>query len=198
MKPPIALTSILAALLLAACASKSDKPQRFELRGFSLAAPAAVEGGKQWGVAKRTQDLLILGKPGNYESEIFVVQAAVIRLPALASPDALLQHVKAAQQRELDPKRFRVLRHELSLRPLDGESCALSHIEAVDRAIPGTTGPTANMMLETLTLTCAHPNDRNTGINVTYSHQYFPEDKDPRFVEKGSVILEGLRLDGKP
>lgn len=198
MKISTVLPAVCAVFLLGACASKSDKPQRFELRGFSIAAPAPVEGGKQWGVAKRTQDLLILGKPGDYESEIFVVQAAVIRLPVLASPDALLQHVKAAQQRELDPRRFRVLRHELGLRPLDGESCALSHIEAVDRAIPGTTGLTANMMLETLTLTCAHPNDRNTGINVTYSHQYFPEDKDPRFVEKGSVILEGLRLDGKP
>jgi hypothetical protein len=54
------------------------------------------------------------------------------------------------------------------------------------------------MMLETLTLTCAHPKDRNSGINVTYSYQYFPEDKDPRFIERGSAILEGLRLDGQP
>ncbi|MEK6211337.1 MAG: hypothetical protein AABM64_13385 [Pseudomonadota bacterium] len=198
MKFPIVLPAVFAALLLAACASKSDKPMRFEQRGFSFTTPAAVEGEKQWGVAKRTPDLLILGKPGEFESEVFIVQAAVIRLPALASPDALLQHVKAAQQRELDPKRFRILKHELSLHPVDGESCALSHIEAVDRAVPGTTGPTANMMLETLTLTCAHPKDRNTGINVTYSHQYFPEDKDPRFVERGSVILEGLRIDGQP
>lgn len=198
MKVPIALTSILAALLLAACASKFDKPLHFELRGFSIAAPAAVEGEKPWGVAKRTPDLLILGKPGEFESEVFTVQAVVIGLPALPSPDALLQHVKAAQQRELDPQRFRMLKHELSLFPVDGESCALSHVEAADRAIPGTTGPTANMMLETLTLTCAHPKDRNTGINVTYSHHYFPEDKDPRFVEQGSAILRGLRLDGQP
>jgi hypothetical protein len=198
MKLPIALTSILAALLLAACASKSDKPQRFELRGFSFTTPVAAEGEKPWSVAKRTPDLLVLGKPGQFESEIFIVQAAVVRLPALASPDALLQHVKAAQQRELDPKRFRILKHEISLRPVDGESCALSHVEAVDRAIPVTTGPTANMMLETLTLTCAYPKDRNTGINVTYSYQYFPEDKDPRFVERGNVILEGLRLNGQP
>lgn len=198
MKLSIALPAILAALLIAACASMSDKPQRFELRGFSITAPAAVEGEKPWSVAKRTPDLLILGKPGEYESEVFIVQAAIIRLPALASPEALLQHVKGAQERELDPKRFRVLKHDLSLHPVDGESCALSHIDAVDRAIPSTTGPTANTILETLTLTCAHPKDRNIGINVTYSHQYFPEDKDPQFVERGSVILEGLRLVGQP
>ena len=198
MKLSIALPAILAAFLLAACASKSDKPQRFELRGFSITTPAVVEGEKPWSVAKRTPDLLILGKPGEYESEIFIVQAAVIRLPTLASPDALLQHAKAAQQRELDPKRFRILKHELSLQSVDAESCALSHVEAADRAVPGTTGPAANMMLETLTLTCAHPKDRNTGIKLTYSHQYFPEDKDPRFVERGSAILEGLRLDGQP
>lgn len=198
MKPPIALTSILAALLLGACASKPDKPLRFELRGFSIAAPTAVEGEKQWGVVSRTPDQLILGRPGDFESEIYSVQAAVIRLPALVSPDALLQHVKAAQQRELDPKRFRILKHEFSLQPVDRESCALSYVEAVDRAISGTSGPTANMMLETLTLTCAHPKDRNTGINVTYSHHYFPEDKDPRFIERGNAILGGLRLDGQP
>ena len=198
MKLPIALTSILVAHLLAACATISGMPQRFELRGFSVTTPAVVEGEKPWGVAKRTPDLLILGKPGEYESEVFIVQAAVIRLPALASPDALMQHVKATQQRELDPKRFRILKHELSLQSVDAESCALSHVEAADRTIAGTTGPTANMMLETLTLTCAHPKDRNTGINLTYSHQYFPEDRDPRFIERGSAILQGLRLDGQP
>jgi hypothetical protein len=198
MKVSTVLPAILAALLIGACASKPSKPLHFELRGFSVAAPVTVQGEKPWTVAKRTPDLLILGKPGDFESEIFTVQAAVIRLPALASPDALSQHIKAAQARELDPKRFRVLKHDLSLRPVDGESCALSHVEAMDRAIPNTSGPTTNMMLETLTLTCAHPKDRNIGINVTYSHQYFPEDKDPQFVERGSVILQGLRIDGNP
>jgi len=198
MKISTVLTAVCAVLLIAACASKSDKPTRFELRGFSFTAPAAVEDEKPWGVAKRTPDLLILGKPGEFQSEVFTVQATVVRLPAFASPDALLQYVKSSQQRELDPKRFRILKHELSLQPVNGESCALSHIEAVDRAMRSTTGPTANTMLETLTLTCAHPKDRNTGINVTYSQQYFPEDKDPRFLERGSAILEGLRLDGQP
>jgi hypothetical protein len=198
MKLPIALTSILVALLLAACALKSDKPQRFELRGFSVTTPAVVKGDRPWSVGKQTPDLLVLGQPGDYESEIFIVQAAVIRLPALASPDALMQHVKATQKRELDPKRFRIITHEVSLQQVDAESCALSHVEAADRATPGTTGQTANMMLETLRLTCAHPKDRNTGINLTYSHQYFPEDRDPQFIERGSAILQGLRLDGQP
>ena len=198
MKLSTVLPAGFAALLVAACASLSDKPQRFELRGFSITAPAAIEGEKPWSVAKRTPDLLILGKPGDYESEVFIVQAAIITLPALASPEALLQHVKGAQARELDPKRFRVLKHDLSLQPLDGESCVLSHIDAVDRAVRSTTGPTANTILETLTLTCAHPKDRNVGINVTYSHQHFPEDKDPHFIEKGSVILDGVRIDGNP
>ena len=198
MKISTVLTAVCAVLLIAGCASKSDKPTRFELRGFSIAAPAAAEGEKQWSVAKQTPDILILGRPGEYDSEVFTVQAMVVRLPALASPDALLQHVESSQQRELDPKRFRILKHDLSLQPVSGESCALSHVEAVDRAMRSTTGPTANIMLETLTLTCAHPKDRNTGINVTYSYQYFPEDKDPRFLERGSAILEGLRLDGRP
>jgi hypothetical protein len=198
MKISTVLAAVCVALVLAACASKSDKPTRFELRGFSFTAPAAAEGEKQWSVAKKTPDILILGKPGEYESEVFTVQATVVKLPALASPDALLQHVKSSQQRELDPKRFRILKHDLSLQPVSGESCALSHVEAVDRAMRSTTGPTANIMLETLTLTCAHPKDRNTGINVTYSYQYFPEDKDPRFLERGSAILEGLRLDRQP
>lgn len=198
MKISTFLFAVCAALLFAACASKPDKPQRFELRGFSFAAPVTGEGGKPWSLTRQTPDNLVLGKPGDFESEVFIVQAAVIRLPALASADALMQHVKAAQQRALDPGRFRILKHEFSLQPVDGESCVLSHLEAVDRAISGVTGPTTNTMLETLTLTCAHPRDRNTGINVTYSHQYFPEDKDPRFLERGSAIVGGLSLDGTP
>ena len=198
MKSFIALFGVCAALLLAACASKADKATRFELGGFSFTAPPALNGEKPWALVKRAPDVLILGKPGVYESEIFTIQAIVIKLPAFASADALLQHIKAAQQRELDPGRFRILRHDLSLQSVESEPCALSHVEAVDRAIPATTGPTANMMLETLTLTCPHPRDRSTGINVTYLYQYFPEDKDPRFLERGGAILGGLRLDGQP
>ena len=197
MKISAALTVVGATLMLAACASKSDKPPRFELRGFSLAAPVAVKDEKPWSVAKKTPDLLILGKPGQFESEVFIVQAAVITLPSLTSADALLQHVKAAQKHDMDPKRFRILIHEISPQSMDGETCALAHMEAVDRAVTGTTGPTANTMLETLTLTCPHPKDRNIGINVTYSHQYFPEDKDPMFLDRGGAILGGLRLDGQ-
>lgn len=196
-KVSAALTVVGAALMLAACASKPDKPQRFELRGFSLARPAAVKDEKPWSVAKQRLDLLVLGKPGEFESEVFIVQAAVITLPSLTSADALLQHVKAAQKHDMDPKRFRILKHEVSPQSMDGQTCALSHMEAVDRAVAGTTGPTANTMLETLTLTCPHPQDRKTGINVTYSHQYFPEDKDPGFLERGSAILGGLKLDGQ-
>jgi len=197
MRIATVLTAVCITLVLPACASKPDKPQRFELRGFSLAPPAAVKDEKPWSVAKQTPDLLVLGKPGEFESEVFIVQAAVITLPSFSSADALLQHVKAAQKREMDPQRFRILKHEVSAQSMDGETCALSHMEAVDRAVAGTTGPTANTMLETLTLTCPHPKNRNTGINATYSHQYFPEDKDPRFVERGNAILGGLKLDGQ-
>src|SRR5882762_8411256 len=66
MKFSTILSAVCTALLFAGCASKSDKPLHVELRGFSFTAPAAVKDEKQWGVAKRTPDLLILGKPGEF------------------------------------------------------------------------------------------------------------------------------------
>lgn len=178
--------------LFTGCSSTPKQPERFTLGGFSITAPKE-EG---WVVVQRTADRLVLGKPGDFSGETLTVQALVVKLPPLPSADSLLQHARAVQQQDMDPKRFRILRHEVGPYVVMGEPCALSQMEAADRTAATATGPTVNTTVETLTLTCAHPRDRTTGISVTYAHRHYPEDKDPQFIEKGSRILEGLGFSG--
>jgi hypothetical protein len=181
---------ILAASLACGCASKPKVPPPIELQGFSVAPP--VEEG--WAIARQTPTQVIFGKPGRFTGETLAIQATVIGLPAFQNGEDLLKYAESAQRREFAAARFRIL--SLTARPQDvqGESCAMVHLEVAERGSAEGTGSPVNTMLELLALTCAHPQDRRRGISHLYSHRHFPEDKDPQFEEAGVSLLGNLRF----
>jgi hypothetical protein len=198
MPRPAALPLILCVLLFAGCASQPGKPARLPLRGFSLAMPAEIRHERTWVVAQQTPERLILGKPGRFDGESFALQAFLVQLPPFRSDEALQQYAQTAQRREMDAARFRVVRHEVMPYDKGAGRCALSHLEVEDRGDTSATGPAVNMRLETLTLTYAHPQNAAAGINVAYLHRHFPEDRDPRFIETGTLLLKGLDYEANP
>ena len=123
----------LCALLLAAgCASQPKLPPRVTLEGFSLARP----DGEEWKAASRTPTQVTYGKAG-YTGETFALQAGVARLPAFKSGEELLRYVEAAQRKELEAARLRILRLEVKPQDVQGEPCALARVAAAERAESG-------------------------------------------------------------
>jgi hypothetical protein len=51
-----------------------------------------------------------------------------------------------------------------------------------------------NMVMEMLTMTCAHPKDKRVGVNVVYSERYYPGERDPRLDIRTKEILNGLQF----
>jgi hypothetical protein len=190
MKPHAWIAWILCALL-GACASQPKEPPRTMMQGFSIVPP----NGKDWIIAKQGPDMMVIGKPGRFSGESFTMQATIISLPAAESADELVRHVESAQRKELDPKRYRVFKVEVTQQKIHGQACALSRVEAAERTTTDGTGSPVNTMLETLTLICPHPKDPSRGINVAYSHRHFPEDVDPQFSRDAALLMQSLAFE---
>ena len=187
MKPHAWIGWIVCALL-GACASQPKEPPRIVMEGFSIAPPKE----KEWIIVKQSPEVTVIGKPGRFSGETFAMQATILELPPVASADALVRHVESTQRKELDPKRYRVFKLEVNQQKIHGQACALSRVEAAERTTTEGTGSPVNMMLETLTLICPHPKDPLRGINMAYSHRYFPEDVDPRFSQDAATLMQSL------
>ena len=192
MKPYGTITWILCALL-GACASQPKEPPRIMMQGFSISAPKEKE--QTWIVAKQGPDITVIGKPGRFSGESFTMQATIIKLPAVKSADALVRHLESTQRKEIDPKRYRLFKFEVSPQTIHTQGCALSRVEAAERSTSDGTGSPVNMMLETLTLLCRHPKDPLRGISMAYSHRHFPEDVDPQFSQDGAMLMQTLAFE---
>ena len=161
------------------------------MNGFSIVPPID----KAWIIAKQSPQLTVIGKPGSYSGESFTIQATIIRLPPGDSADELVRNVESTQRKELDPKRYKVYKLEVSQQQIHGHACALSAVEAAERTTAEATGSPVNTMLETLTLICPHPKDSSRGINMAYSHRHFPEDVDPQFSQDAATLMQNLAFE---
>jgi hypothetical protein len=65
---------------------------------------------------------------------------------------------------------------------------------AEDRGVVKGPEKLSMMILEAITLTCAHPKDNSIAINLVYSHRYYPGQSDPAFVDKASIVLNSLEF----
>jgi hypothetical protein len=177
--------------LLAGCASQPKEPPRILMQGFSIAAPNLTD----WTVSKKTPELTLIVKTGRFTGETYVMQATVLRLQAFASSGELVSYVESLQRKELDPKRYRIFKSEVIEQKIQGQSCALSRVEAAERVTNEGTGSPLNVMLETMSLVCPHPKDARRAINMVYSHRHFPEDSDPQFSSDGELLMGTLAFE---
>ena len=190
MKPSAWIAWILCALL-GACASQPKERPRIMMNGFSIVPPKE----KEWIIVKQSPEVTVIGKPGRYSGETYAIQATIIKLPPGESAVELVREVESTQRKELDPKRYRVFKLEVSEQQMHGHACALSRVEAAERTTAQATGSPVNTMLETLTLICPHPKDPSRGINMAYSHRHFPEDVDPQFSQDAATLMQNLAFE---
>ncbi|MFN0039656.1 MAG: hypothetical protein ACKVP2_09110 [Burkholderiales bacterium] len=161
-----------------------------DLKGFLVTRP--VEDG--WQVASQTPDQLVQGKAGDFSGETLIFQATVVALPAMASGKELLRYAESTLRRDLDSARFRII--QVDTRPVDirGQGCAMSHMEGAERSTGEGTASPVNVLIETLTLTCPHPQKPTHGISSVYSHRHLPEDRNPAFLQVGTAFLSTLEF----
>lgn len=165
-------------------------PARVEQQGYSF-VPLNEKG---WQFVARNAYQVALAKYGTKPDETFAIQATLLKLPAYSTPDEFLGVVKDGQERDMDPKRFRILKYEVIALAGRATDCTKSHAVAEDNGALRRTSRRDIMVLEMLSLTCAHPRSKGVGVNVAYSHRHYPGDEDPNFAQKATQVIEGVQF----
>lgn len=190
----------LVALVVAGCATPGgpgvpvpQPPPRIQQQGYSFVPLDEPD----WLVIGRDASKIALVKMGRNDDETFAIQATLFPLPSFDGDEALMAIVKAGQARDIDPKRFRLTTHDVNPEPARLADCVRSHAVAEDNAAVKRSGRSGAMILETLTLTCAHPRSRGVAVNVAYSHRHYPGDEDARFTAKAEEVFGSVRFTGE-
>lgn len=165
-------------------------PERIAQKGYSL-VPMNEQG---WLVAGRNQYQLALVKAGVNPDESIAIQAMPVRLPEFRSPDELISLMKEGQVKDANTQRFTIKKHEVVAYPKKGSNCAKSYLVTEDNAAIKRSARTGGMILEAMTLVCAHPKDKNFGLTVTYSHRYYPGQGDATFVERATRVFDSVEF----
>jgi hypothetical protein len=195
------LGMLCAALAVASCAPVQPRfpekfqevqipPERISQKGFSL-VPLNETG---WVITGRSASQLALGKFGKTPEENVVIRAILFQLPAFKTNEEFVRLIKEVQAKGINPQRLKIIKHEVVMYPKNGTDCAKSHVVIEDHGAAKKVGKTGVMVQETVTLTCAHPRDKGVGINVGYSHRYYPEQRDPMFLEKATSVLDSVEF----
>jgi hypothetical protein len=196
MKPHFLLqTGILGFLfVVTSCAPRLQEvqvpPERIFKKGYSL-VPLNEKG---WFIAGRNPYQLDMGKSGEGPDETVIIHAVLVRLPPFTTSEEFVHLVKEGQAKDTDPKRFKTISYDVTAYPEKGPHCAKSYGVMEDHAAVKRSRLTGYMLLEILTLTCAHPKDNSVGVSVTYSQRYYPETKVSGFLEKASGILSSVEF----
>ena len=190
---------VVCALILAitACASTRPAlpevklpPERISQKGYSL-MPLDEAG---WLIAQRNKYALALVKTGVNVDETLAIQASISKIPSYSTNQDFVNAIKDGQEKDTDPQRFKILKHDVTSFPMAGGDCAKSYLVTEDHAAIKRSGSPGIMILEALTLSCAHPSERSIAVHVTYSHRHYPGQDDPAFMEKGNALINSVTL----
>ena len=184
-------------LALAACHTMMKPPQDLPYppqRVFQNAYSFMPPGELGWRVLARDAHQLAFARPGSNPDETFSIQGRVFRLPAYGSSEEFVEVIRKGLAEQAGDKRYRVLKHDVGADSLRQASCARSHFVAEDHAAVKRTATPGVMILEVMTLSCAHPKNRDFAVTLVYSHRYYPEHADARFAEKAQRLLSSMEF----
>lgn len=188
----------LIALLVVACAAPRpkdgqlpDPPLRLKQRGLSFVPPAE----KDWWIAQKGVDTLVIARMGKLEGDTHAIEASVIPVPALASTLERNRHVRWLREQAVPAPRFRIKAHELSDRTVDATSCSLSYLLVEDHQPETGTSTLGAVVIESMSLICPHPRNPAVAAMLTYTHRSYPEDRDPGFKARAAAVLGGMQFE---
>lgn len=165
-------------------------PQRIFQNAYSFMPPAEFG----WLVLVRTGQQLALARRGSNPDETYAIQARVFHLPTYASDDEFVELIRKGLAEQASDPRYTTVKHEVRGEPSKQTSCATSHFVAEDKAAVTQTSPSATMILEVRTLSCAHPKRRDAVVTLVFSHRYYPGQADPKFAEKATALLSSMEF----
>ena len=193
MKNYSQLAGVLSILLsVASCASFqsiSIPPERIVQTGYSL-IPLNEKG---WRLGQRNPVQLVIGKVSDNPDESLIIQSTIVKIRPYKTKEEFVQLVKENQATDTD-ERFASKQFDVSSYDEKGTDCAKSYALSEDKAASRKSGHSGTMIIELLSLTCAHPKNNRFAVYVGYSHRYYPGHQDKEFNQKAWTVMSSLEF----
>jgi hypothetical protein len=193
------VVALLLAVAITGCTAAPHRPQELPLPPQRIAQPGyslMPLSEKGWLFGPRSQYHLTLGKYGNNPDETVAIEGRLFQLPAYSTTEDFVRLIKDGQAADTDPVRFKVIKHEVVPDNAKNTDCARSHVITEDTKPVKRTAAVGAMILRVMTLTCAHPNNKKMGVNITYSHRYYAGNEDPQFDQKATQVFNSFEFAG--
>ncbi|MDH5407829.1 MAG: hypothetical protein OEZ33_03185 [Gammaproteobacteria bacterium] len=203
------LLSVSMIIGLSACSSNkskfdvsSDTMDRTIMDRYSFIVP--YETG--WNEKGRNRMNVALQRNGRERDEVYNIQAIQFRLPEFKSTDEFIKLMTHVQSKKMTPPRYDIKKHKITAYPKIGKHCIRSHRVIEDNGPKDKTKNYPVMIISSVILTCPHPNEKEIGINLSYSHHYRASYKrgnlvqkplasiDERFTTKADKFIDSLKF----
>ena len=147
-----------------------------------------------WIITYRNDSQTTFAKEGDNPDETYVISIGLVEVPNLESKKKFLDLVESGQKKDTDPKRFNMLKYELTYFDGREDYCVKYHSIAEDKKPVKRSRNKNNMLLEIDGYVCRHPKNKNIAINFGYSKRYYPGNQDNNLTTKSRDIFESLNF----
>lgn len=161
----------------AAASARMDLMQK----GFLLSLPE-VEG---WKVVKKSNYKVLLSKHGARGRSGYTIQVLVVSLPVFEKDEEFLAFIEARMEKSQE--NANILEHDASLYAAGNEMC-VQYTSKEQR----TAKDESELTLETVSITCHHPDNPEAGVYMALSKSYVPDSSDEDMVAKATELFNNL------
>lgn len=168
-------------------AQAEDRPGRYVLVPMSVQRPA----GDGWTLVQRAEtDLIFIRQADKRRNGQIAVASAKVPPKRVASTAELAESLREELHKQVDNKRFKVLREEIRPDPAEGRKCVRYRQRTQDL---GATGPDGKAQIISLFgVTCLHPADEGIVLAATLSARG-PAEGDAGIAEEANQFFAGVQ-----
>ena len=149
---------------------------------------------EQWIIAYRNNYQTALGKKGNHIDETYGLNIIIFKLPNLESEEEFFEFVKAGRKKDIDSKRFNMIKDDINHYQEFDDFCVSYHSAAEDKKAKKKSKSKEPMILEMVGYVCRHPNNKNIGVNFDVSHRYYKGQEDESLVLMAKELFKKIKL----
>jgi len=145
-----------------------------------------------WIILKRTYGHLNMWKEGSKEDESSVISITDGQIPSFKNEKEFIDTIEEKSTRAALPERYKSITRKIDAGD-PNDFCYDIYTLVEDNNAKRKSSRTNMMMVETAYRRCRHKANSNMATEISFSHRYYPGDKDLDFIAKAQNVFSSLK-----
>ncbi len=194
------VTILLVIASLTACAGPSQVRESQNVPPGKLYAGSIINitapNSEGWQLLKSDPSGLAFGRHGSAPSESFAAQVAIFAPPQTDSPEEFESLIVKGAQADANTERFQTKSFTHKFTSARGYPCVQMNNISEDAKAQSGPNKIENLIMQNEHLYCRHPDRKNIGFAITYSHR--GKELHPTFQTEAHSFIEGTQVPSTP